>query len=74
MFPAFIAPEGAEQLSQYSDQATDWTTCIRFPAGKGISFLHHRVQTGSVANQAAYPMGNGGYFPGVKWTGREAKH
>jgi hypothetical protein len=30
------------------------------------SHLHHRVQTGSGAHPASYPMGNGGFFPGGK--------
>jgi hypothetical protein len=33
---------------------------------------HHRVQNGSGAHPASYPMGNGALFLGVKLPGREA--
>jgi hypothetical protein len=36
--------------------------------------LHHRVQTGSVAHPASYPMGTRGCFPGGKAAGCEADH
>jgi hypothetical protein len=36
---------------------------VRFPAGAGNFSLHHRVQTGSGAHPAFYPMGTGGCFP-----------
>jgi hypothetical protein len=32
-------------------------------------FLHHRVQTGSGAHPASYPMGTRGSFPGGKAAG-----
>jgi hypothetical protein len=41
----------------------------RFPAGAGNFSLHHRVQTGSVAHPASYPMGTKGSFPGGKTAG-----
>jgi hypothetical protein len=47
---------------------------VRFPAGAGNFSLHHRVQTGSRAYPASYPMGTRGPFPGVKRPGREADH
>jgi hypothetical protein len=37
---------------------------VRFQAGAGNFSLHHRVQNGSGAHPASYPMG--GSFPGVK--------
>jgi hypothetical protein len=37
---------------------------VRFPAGAGNFSLHHRVQNGSDAHPASYPMGNRGSFPG----------
>jgi hypothetical protein len=40
----------------------------------GNFFLHHRVQHGSGAHPASYPMGTRGSFPGVKRQGREADH
>jgi hypothetical protein len=36
---------------------------VRFPAGNGNFSLHHRVQNGSGAHPASYPMGTGGSFP-----------
>jgi hypothetical protein len=42
---------------------------VRFPAGAGNSSLHHRVQTGSGAHPASYPMGTGGSFPGINGRG-----
>jgi hypothetical protein len=39
---------------------------FRFPAGDGNFSLHHRVQTGSGAHPASYPMGTRGSFPGSK--------
>jgi hypothetical protein len=46
----------------------------RFPAGAGNFSFHYRVQNGSGANPASYPMRARGSFPGVKWMGREADH
>jgi hypothetical protein len=43
---------------------------VRFPAGEGNFSLRHRVQTGSGAHPASYPMGTGGSFPG----GKAAEH
>jgi hypothetical protein len=42
---------------------------VRFPAGAGNISLHHRVQNGSGAHPASYPMGTGGSFPGSKAAG-----
>jgi hypothetical protein len=39
---------------------------VRFPAGARNFSLHHRVQNGSVAHPASYPMGTRGSFPGGK--------
>jgi hypothetical protein len=39
---------------------------VRFPRGAGNFSLHHRVQNGSGAQPAFYPMGTGGSFPGSK--------
>jgi hypothetical protein len=47
---------------------------FRFPAGAGNFSLHHRVQIGSRAHPASYPVGTRGFFPGVKRPGREADH
>jgi hypothetical protein len=43
--------------------------------GRGERFcLIHRVQTGSGAHPASYPMGIEDSFPGVNRLGREADH
>jgi hypothetical protein len=42
----------------------DWGTKVRFPAGVGNFSLNHRVQNGSAAHPASYPMGTRGSFPG----------
>jgi hypothetical protein len=48
---------------------------VRFPGGGAWNFpLHHRIQNGSGAHPASYPMGTRGYFPGGKAAGREADH
>jgi hypothetical protein len=40
--------------------------------GAGNFSLHHRVQSGSEAHPASYPMGTRGSFPGGKRPEREA--
>jgi hypothetical protein len=47
---------------------------VRFPEGAGNFFLHYRVQNGSGAHLASYPMGTRGSFPGGKAAGVEADH
>jgi hypothetical protein len=47
---------------------------VQFPAGAGNFSLHYRVQNGSGAHPASYPMSTRGPFPGVKLLGREAGH
>jgi hypothetical protein len=47
----------------------DRVSRVRFPAGAGNFSLHHRVQNGSGAHPASYPMGTRGSFPGSKATG-----
>jgi hypothetical protein len=42
---------------------------VRFPVGAGNFSLHHRVQNGSGAHRASYPMGTWRPFPGGKATG-----
>jgi hypothetical protein len=39
---------------------------VRFPAGAGNFSLHHRVQNGSGAHPASYPMGTSVSFSGGK--------
>jgi hypothetical protein len=47
---------------------------LRFPVGSGNFSLHYRVQNGSGAHPASYPMGTKGSFSGVKRPKREADH
>jgi hypothetical protein len=47
---------------------------VRVPAGAGNFSLYHRVQNGSRAHPASYPVGTGAFSLGVKWPGREADH
>jgi hypothetical protein len=42
---------------------------FRVPAWAGNFSFHHRVQNGSGAHQASYPMGTRGSFPGGKAAG-----
>jgi hypothetical protein len=42
---------------------------VRFPAAAGNFSLHHRIQKGSGAHPASYPVGTGGSFPGDKAAG-----
>jgi hypothetical protein len=42
---------------------------VRFPEGAGNFSLNHRVQTGSGAHPASYPMVTRGSFPGGKAAG-----
>jgi hypothetical protein len=53
---------------------TGWMIGVRDPAGAGNFSFHHRVQTGSGAHPASYPIGTRGSFPGGKAAGREADH
>jgi hypothetical protein len=42
---------------------------VRFPTGAGNFSLHHRVQNGSGAHPASYPVDARGSFPGGKAAG-----
>jgi hypothetical protein len=42
---------------------------VQFLAGAGNFPLHHRIQNGSGAHPASYPMGTRGSFPGGKAAG-----
>jgi hypothetical protein len=47
----------------------DGVSRFRFPAGAGNFSLHNRVQNGSGAHPASYPMDTGGSFPAGKAAG-----
>jgi hypothetical protein len=44
----------------------DRGSIVRFLAGAGNFYLHHRVQNGSGAHASSYPVGNMGSFSGGK--------
>jgi hypothetical protein len=52
-----------------SDWLDDRGSRVQFPVGAGNFSLHHRVQTGSGAHPASYPMDTRGSFPGGKEAG-----
>jgi hypothetical protein len=47
----------------------DWDSRVRILAEDGNFSLHHRVQNGSGAHPASYPMGTRGSFSGGKAAG-----
>jgi hypothetical protein len=47
----------------------DWGSRVRFSTRAGNFSLHHRVQNGSGAHPASYPIGSRGSFPGGKAAG-----
>jgi hypothetical protein len=47
----------------------DRNSRVKFPAEAGNFSLHHRVQNGSEAHPASYPMGTRGSFPVGKAAG-----
>jgi hypothetical protein len=47
----------------------NWGSRVRFPAEARDYSLHRRVQNGSGAHPASYPMGTRGSFPGGKAAG-----
>jgi hypothetical protein len=47
---------------------------VRLPAGAEDFSLHYRVQNGSAAHPASYPMGTRGFSLGVKRPERETDH
>jgi hypothetical protein len=59
---------GTGIVQWYSAGLRAWKSGVRFPAGLGI-FFHHRVQNGSGAQPASYPMVTRGTFSGGKAAG-----
>jgi hypothetical protein len=47
---------------------------VQIPVGAANFSLRHRVQIGSGAHPASYPVGIGAFSLGVKEPGREADH
>jgi hypothetical protein len=60
---------GSRNSSVVQRWATGWMIGDSNPAGTGNFSPHHRVQTGSGAHPAPYPMGNRDSFPGSKVAG-----
>jgi hypothetical protein len=88
-FNIIILPFDAAKCSEFIDPIVSWDSSVsrasgyglddrmigvRFPAGTGNFSLRHRVQTGSGAHPASYPMGTGPLSFGVKRRGQEADH
>jgi hypothetical protein len=51
-----------------------WTTEVQFPAGAGIFFLCHCIQSSSGAHSPSYPMGTRSSFLEVRQLMHEADH
>jgi hypothetical protein len=65
--------EEARLAQWYSARLGAGWSGFRFPVGAGNFSLHHRIQTGTEAHRASYPMSTRGSL-GVKRPGREADH
>jgi hypothetical protein len=68
-FRVYLTKSGAGIAQWYSAGLRAGWSVVRVPAKAGNFSLHHRVQTGSEAYPASYPMGTRGSFPGVKVAG-----
>jgi len=62
------------ELVKHINRLDDPSSRVQFPARAGNFSLHHRVQTGSVAHPASYPMDTRGSFLVVKRPGSESDH
>jgi hypothetical protein len=60
---------GAGIAQQYRAGLQTGRSGVPVPAGAGNFSLHYRVQTGSGAHPASYPMDIRGSFPGGKAAG-----
>jgi hypothetical protein len=67
--PPDIIAVGARVAPWYSAGLRDGWLGVRFPERTRNFSLHHRVQTGSEARPASYPMGTRGSFAGSKVPG-----
>jgi hypothetical protein len=67
--PAFARVVIAQSVQRQGYGLDDRGSRVRNPAEAGNFSLHHRVQNGSGAHPASYPMGTGGSLPGGKAAG-----
>jgi hypothetical protein len=68
-FHIVLLPLGSGMSQWYSAGLRAVWLGVRVPTGAGNFSRHHRVQTGSGAHPASYPMGTRASFPGGKATG-----
>jgi hypothetical protein len=66
IFLLTIHDQGARIAQWYSTGLQVGRSRVRVSAEAGNFSRHHRVQTGSGAHPASYPMGTRGSFPGDK--------
>jgi hypothetical protein len=64
-----LVPLEYEASTEYLVNMDDRGSRVRFPTGAGNFSLNHRVQNGSGAHPASYPVGTRGSFPGGKAAG-----
>jgi hypothetical protein len=75
LFLLLLRGQRAGLAQWHSAGLRDGRSGVRFPAGAGNFYLHHRcVQTGSGAHSVTYSLGTRVPFPGVKRPEREADH
>jgi hypothetical protein len=66
--------KGQRQLYLHNNNNNNRGSRVRFTAEAGNFSLHRRVQNGSGAHPASYPVGTRALSLGVKRPGREADH
>jgi hypothetical protein len=69
MTQLFPESEGAGIAQSYSAGLRAGRSGVRVPAGAGNVSLHHRVQNGSGAQPASYPVSTRVFFLGSKAAG-----
>jgi hypothetical protein len=67
--PSYVKSRDSSNGKELGYGLDDRGSRVRFPAGAGNFSLHHRVQNGSGAHSASYPMGTSGCLPGDKAAG-----
>jgi hypothetical protein len=72
VLPGINIPNAAKSVILHGARNCFYINFVRFPVGAGNFSLHHRVQNGSGAHPASYPVGTRGCFSGGKVAGCEA--